>query len=324
MINKVISTHPYLKHKDKTNYKKMHAVFTGVSQRTVVEIEDPADSCEEACAISTDDEHPDCAEETVSRVFPSTSRSTSHGCKSTCCQVLEQNSPFQPTDKHVLKSTEGKQGSRHRFFSPHWYKTFPWLTVCTARGKVFCWYCTHMSLSASGTALLSKRQENVFTETGFDNWKKASEKFTPHSQSNLHREAMMKWQHRKQAGIDTIMENACRSEQLYRRQMLIKQMESLQFLLKQGLAIRGHDEVDGNLYQLLLLRSNECPQLKTWLADKNCFSPDNLNEQITIMGGQLARSLLEDIRKPGIFSLLADEAADVCNKEQLCVCVSGE
>ena len=149
------------------------------------------------------------------------------------------------------------------FFSPHWYKTFPWLTVCTARGKVFCWYCTHMSLSASGTALLSKRQENVFTETGFDNWKKASEKFTTHSQSNLHREAMMKWQHRKQAGmIDTIMENACRSEQLYRRQMLIKQMESLQFLLKQGLAIRGHDEVDGNLYQLLLLRSNDCPQLK--------------------------------------------------------------
>ena len=116
MINKVISTHPYLKHKDKTNYKKMHAVFTGVSQRTVVEIEDPADSCEEACAISTDDEHPDCAEETVSRVFPSTSRSTSHGCKSTCCQVLEQNSPFQPTDKHVLKSTKRKQGSRHRFF----------------------------------------------------------------------------------------------------------------------------------------------------------------------------------------------------------------
>ena len=98
-------------------------------------------------------------------------------------------------------------------------------------------------------------------------------------------------------------------------------MESLQFLLKQGLAIRGHDEVDGNLYQLLLLRSNDCPQLKTWQAEKNYFSPDILNEQITIMGGQLARSLLEDIRKPGTFSLLADEAADVCNKEQLCVCI---
>ena len=61
--------------------------------------------------------------------------------------------------------------------------------------------------------------------------------------------------------------------------------------------------------------------LKTWLADKNYFSPDILNEQITIVGEQLARSLLEDIRKPGIFSLLADEAADVCNKEQLCVCI---
>ena len=125
MINKVISTHPYLKHKDKRNYKKMHAVFTGVSQRTVVEIEDPADSCEEACAISTDDEHPDCAEETVSRVFPSTSRSTSHGCKSTCCQVLEQNSPFQPTDKHVLKSTEREQGSRHGFFFTSLVQNFP-------------------------------------------------------------------------------------------------------------------------------------------------------------------------------------------------------
>ena len=37
--------------------------------------------------------------------------------------------------------------------------------------------------------------------------------------------------------------------------MLLKVMSSLMYLLKQGLSIRGHREEDGNLMQLLYLRS---------------------------------------------------------------------
>ena len=67
----------------------------------------------------------------------------------------------------------------------------------------------------------------------------------------------MKWRLGQQPGIDAVMDQSCKAEQTCRREMLIKQLESLDY--KQGLAVRGHEEADGNLYQLLLLRSNDCP-----------------------------------------------------------------
>ena len=51
--------------------------------------------------------------------------------------------------------------------------------------------------------------------------------------------------------------------------MQLKQLTSLQFLLKQGLAIRGHKKIDGNLSQLLLLRSKDCPE---WVLEKRYLS----------------------------------------------------
>ena len=155
---------------------------------------------------------------------------------------------------------------------------------------------------------MAKKTENAFTQTGFDNWKKVGEKFAAHSRScsQLHREAVMKWKLGQQPGIDAVMDQSCKAEQTCRREMLIKQLESLHYLLKQGLAVRGHEEADSNLYQLLLLQSNDCPQLKAWLSDKKYFSPDILNEQISIMGQELARSLLQEIRKAVVFSMNGD------------------
>lgn len=44
--------------------------------------------------------------------------------------------------------------------------------------------------------------------------------------------------------------------------MLLRQLSSLKFLLHQGMAIRGHKEGDGNLVQLMMLRSEDVPGLK--------------------------------------------------------------
>lgn len=120
----------------------------------------------------------------------------------------------------------------------------------------------------TGAPSMAKRTEDAFTQRGFDNWKRAGEKFDAHSRSQLHREAVMKWKMSQQPGIDAVMDQSCKAEQTCRREMLIKQLESLRYLLKQGLAVRGHEEADGNLYQLLLLRSNDCPQLKACMASR--------------------------------------------------------
>ena len=46
-----------------------------------------------------------------------------------------------------------------------------------------------------------------------------------------------------------------------------------------------------------------------------------LNEQISLMGLTILRGLLSDIKEAHWFSIIADEATDVSNKEQLTLCV---
>ena len=46
-----------------------------------------------------------------------------------------------------------------------------------------------------------------------------------------------------------------------------------------------------------------------------------INEVIRIMSNQLLRTLLNEVRGAALFSLIADEATDISNNEQLCVSV---
>jgi len=62
--------------------------------------------------------------------------------------------------------------------------------------------------------------------------------------------------------------------------MFLKQLSSLKLLLRQGLSIRGHIDVTGNLYQLMKCRCEDVPQLGRWLENKDYRSPEVLNELI--------------------------------------------
>lgn len=83
-------------------------------------------------------------------------------------------------------------------------------------------------------------------------------------------------------GIGAQLEHAHKMEQKARREALIKQLSSLRYLLRQGLAVRGHEASEINLIQLLELHSGDDPQLKKWINDQKYCSPDILNEQIEI------------------------------------------
>lgn len=115
--------------------------------------------------------------------------------------------------------------------------------------------------------------------------------------------------------------NQAMAEQRMRRQMLFKQLSSLKYFLRQGLVIRGHCDLEGNLLQLLTLRSDDCTHLNTWIRERKYFSPPILDEQISLMGLSLLRGLLVDINRAQWFSLIADKATDASNKQQLTVCI---
>ena len=77
---------------------------------------------------------------------------------------------------------------------------------------------------------------------GFNNWKKAKEKFREHEQSQAHCEACMKLTALKQPSVAAQLSTQTQKDQEKHRRMLLKQLTSIRYLMHQGLAVRGHDE----------------------------------------------------------------------------------
>ena len=105
-----------------------------------------------------------------------------------------------------------------------------------------------------------------------------------------------------------------------RRNSLLQQSCLRFLLLWQGLAVRGHNrDQEGNLRQLLIMMSKETsPVMRQWLTEKY-MSPEVVNELISMMGQSVLRKLLCHIKRvtPHWFGIIADEATDVSNREQL-------
>ena len=236
-------------------------------------------------------------------------------CDAQCCQdTLEV---FQVTDESILKKTKKVQG-HSRQFCPDWYRSYPWLVLCTTRLKAYCAYCRYCN---ERDLLTDKLGEAAFVTTGFNNWKKALQRFEQHSQSSLHKEAVLKLELLKQPDVVAQLNTQHKKDQQVRREMLLTTLSSLRFLLRQGLAIRGHEEMEGNLMQLLLLQAEHCSDLKKYIIDKHYLSNDIINEMTMLMSNAVVRQLLSEIREVAMFSLIADEATDVGHKEQLCVTI---
>ena len=109
---------------------------------------------------------------------------------------------------------------------------------------------------------------------------KALKKFANHEASDAHREAVMKWKIIQQPSIDVQFNSQMSTLRASRRQGLLKQLRALQYLLRQGIAIRGHTEVEGNLYQLLKVWANDNSDITHWLSERKYMSHDIDTEQI--------------------------------------------
>ena len=164
----------------------------------------------------------------------------------------------------------------------------------------------------------SKRGESTFSTVGYDNWMKAVEKFRNHETCATHQEAVMKWKLAKQSPVNEQLNSQMKKDQEVRRQGLLKQLHGLKYLVRQGMAIRGHKEVEGNLHQVLIMWSSFDSDLKRWISENKYLSHDIVNEQIEMMGKTLLCVILENVRKctPPWYSLIGDEATDVAYREQ--------
>ncbi len=104
-----------------------------------------------------------------------------------------------------------------------------------------------------------------------------------------------------------------------RRAGLLKQLRGIQYLTRQGVALQGHRQEDGNLCQLLVTWSHDCEVVKSWLKENRYTCHQSVNDLINIMGKNLLHVLLSRIgaQDPAWFSVVVDEATDICSTEQL-------
>ena len=142
-------------------------------------------------------------------------------CTALCCSTADN--AFQPTDKKTLAGLTKKR----RNFQPHWFKRFPWLSVCTTDKKVYCICCKYATKHR--LISFSKMGGKAFTEDGFQNWKKAVEKFSAHSSSQVHWEANLKWMARGKPTIESQLASQLAKAQMIRRQGLMLQLRAIVF-----------------------------------------------------------------------------------------------
>ena len=103
------------------------------------------------------------------------------------------------------------------------------------------------------------------------------------------------------------------AEHVRRRRCLIKEVESLIYLLRQKLPIRRRTETEGNLHQLLVLRRKDVPDLHLW---NEYLSPVVQNEIIKSIGTTVLCNDLEDIKTVKFYAIMADETTDTSMNEQ--------
>ena len=70
------------------------------------------------------------------------------------------------------------------------------------------------------------------------------------------------------------------------------QLRAILFLTRQGIAIGGHTESEGNLQQLLKVWSLDNNAIKSWLNENRFISHQFVNKLIDTMGLTVLRNLL--------------------------------
>ena len=226
----------------------------------------------------------------------------------------------EPNQPRLQKFPPKKFGKQNRSFNSKWFaneKWSPWLHWDNHVQKAFCYICRNVFLL--GQLTMSKNMEDTFICLGFDNWKRGTSAFEQHRLSKCHQESVLKWNHHlKGTGIDVQLDCQLSLEQKKNLHCLEIIFSSIEYLARQCLPLRGHEEQRGNLYQLIKLRANDCNDLHVWMQRKRSFlSHEIQNEMLKILSHQILRSIIKDISSSLWYSIMEDETVDACLIEQV-------
>ena len=250
----------------------------------------------------------------------SSSFSSSSSSSSGIVNPSNTDLPNKPHQPRLKRFPLREMGNQKRAFNPKWFDEFKFLHYREESDSIIC----HTCVVADNQNLLKTdtKKERRFIDKGFFKWTKALEKFLVHANSATQKHAIEVLS--RPSHVDELLSQHAASQKRENSRCLMKILENIVFLGKQGLAFRGDgNDKTGNFYQLFLLRAKDDPALLKWI-DKNYdrhVTPQAQNEILKLLATKLLRKIATDIRFSGCYSILADEATDVRNTQQLVICI---
>ncbi|CAL9026245.1 unnamed protein product [Prunus brigantina] len=164
----------------------------------------------------------------------------------------------------------------NRRFIPQWFDEFDWLEYSISKDAAFCLYCYLFKTNFEQVG------SEAFTGDGFKNWKKGRERFKMHvglvgSVHNKAREAATNLMNQNTHIETTVSKHSDQARKAYRT-CLNASIKCTKFLLRQGLAFRGHDESAtsnnrGNYLELLQFIADNDDKVKEVVMEN---APGNL------------------------------------------------
>ena len=262
-------------------------------------------------------------------------------------RINARNLPNQPGELFSFPQREcGKKNGKphYRSFNANWCKKYNWLHYDEQTDKAFCFTCVK-ALQHNAVATVPNNADS-FIKNGYSAWKKAlgikeAEKgkrkpiqkqtgFPAHANSDMHKEAVIRYivaPSPAMGDVIDMMSTSYAAERQHNRKMLLNVLRNIRYLARQSLPLRGTwdeetgCELNSNFHQLMLLRSEEDSKIAEWIESKEYSSPSIQNEIIEVMALGVLKEISANIQNASVYTIMADESADVSNKEQVVVCI---
>ncbi|CAL2240197.1 unnamed protein product [Prunus armeniaca] len=210
-----------------------------------------------------------------------------------------QKGPCQPRS---YKFPQTNQSGINRRFIANWFDDHDWLEYSIAKDAAFCFHCYLFKSNFDQVG------GDAFTGVGFNNWKKAKERFNLHvgpvgSVHNQAREVAYNLMHQT-THIETIVIKQTSQARTAYRTCLNASLKCTRYLLRQGLSFRGHDESAqssnrGNYLELLQFLADHDEKVKAVVLEN---APGNLK----LIAPSIQKDLVNSCAKETIGLILSD------------------
>ncbi|KAJ1294689.1 hypothetical protein BS78_01G165000 [Paspalum vaginatum] len=218
-----------------------------------------------------------------------------------------------------------------RAFRAQWFNDYDWLEYSVSKDTAYCFYCFLFRKEAEH----EKFVYDVFSKTGYDNWKNATCRgFPDHCRAvggchNKARQRADDFRNQRTSISRKFESNTVDKEERYEARVTAA-LDIARFLISQGHAFRGHDESasslnKGNFLEMLDWYKKRNDDVRTAF---NELCPQNAQMTSHYIQQDLTESCAKEISKlteeeigDNLFSILIDESRDISIVEQMAVIV---